>query len=206
MVWSCRDFQPFEASIPITGYQLDGTVTTPNGIPLDSVQVILWYTYSLYRTTPLDTIQVVVTDSTKILYVAVYTSNFRYVRKLFFSFHRTGVVPRFPWNEKDDNGNFVPSGKYIIRYVYDTTIVKDVPHIAEGHPTAMTDARGRFSLTNANLPIGEIADFYYSNGDYEGTLRVQNDIILEFVKGEARNVYRVALQRNKLVRGSFTLE
>jgi hypothetical protein len=206
LLCSCRDIQPYDRFIPIQGYQLNGTVTTPNGIPLDSVEVRLWYNYGLYRTTPLDTIQVVVTDSTKIVYIAVYTYDFSYVRKLFLGFSRPGVLPRFSWNEQDDNGNFVPSGKYIIRYVYNDTIRKDVPYIAAGHTTAMTDADGRFTLTNANLPIGEVADFYSNHGDYEGTFIVLHEIILDFIKGDARRRYRLTLERDKLIRGSFTLE
>jgi len=203
---SCREIQPFDQFIPIQGYQLNGTVTTPNGIPLDSVEVRLWYTYRLYQTTPLDTVQVVVTDSTKIVYVAVYTQDFIFVKELFFGFRRTGVLPRFPWDEKDSEGKFVPSGKYFVSYSYDNVVVKDVPYIAEGHTTTVTDRNGRFSLTNANLPIGEAADFYRSNGQYEGTFVVMREILLEFVKGGAHNTYRVVLERDKLIRGSFTVQ
>lgn len=185
---------------------MNGTVTTPNGIPLDSVEVILWYNYAVYQTTPLDTVQVVINDSTKIVYVAVYTYDYRYVRQLFFSFHRPGVLPRFRWDERNDDGDFVPSGKYIIRYEYDTTIVKEVSYIAEGHTTSMTDGAGRFTLTNANLPIGAVADFYRSDGRYEGTFIVKPKIALEFVKGNARSTAEVMLERDKLIRGSFILE
>lgn len=205
LLCSCREIEPLERFIPVNGYKLEGTITTPNGIPLDSVEVKVSYTYDLYQTTPLDTVQVLITDSTKIVHVAVYNYNFRQVRQLFLGFHRPGVFPNFRWDERDDTGKYVPSGKYFIRYTYDTVVVKVVSHIAEGHTTAITDRSGRFTLTNANLPIGEIADFYRSNGSYRGTFIVRQSIKLKFLKDGLASSAEVTLARNKLVRKSFIL-
>lgn len=203
---ACREVQPFESSRVITGYELHGTVTTPNGIPLDSVSVWLSYVAVPVSYIPLDTMQVIVKDSTKIVYVAVYSSDFRYVHRLFLGYRSPGPVPRFKWNEQDDSGHYVPSGKYFIQYVYDASVVKVVPYLAEGHRTAMTNSSGEFVLSNDRLPVGELFDFYTNDGTYDATYQVLPEIELVFTRGTLQpSSYDVSLDQNKITRGVFKL-
>jgi hypothetical protein len=178
--WSCREVLPLEISSPITGYQLDGTVTTSNGVPVSGVEVVLYYEKDLTGTQPTDTASVVVRDPTKPVDVAVYTEKLQFVRQLFLGYKPAGVLPPMLWNGTDKNGAPVPSGKYVIRYVVDTAIVKFSPVLVEGHTTTVTDQLGHFTLNADRLPIGETFDLYSSTNAYVGTYQVvpSVDIIL----------------------------
>ncbi|MBI4548845.1 MAG: hypothetical protein HY707_12755 [Ignavibacteriae bacterium] len=203
---SCRDIQPFEAELTVKGYQINGTVTTENGVPLDSVQVILYYNYNLMGTTPIDTVQVYLTDLTQVVDVAVYTPRFEFVRQLCLNCLDTvGPVPRFQWNGRDNSGRMCPSGKYLIRYVIDNVIVKDSPLILEGRTTAMTDADGRFTITNDRLPIGEVVDRYDSNDQYLGTFEVTPTVELLFNKFALYVPYSLIVTKDRITTGVFTL-
>jgi hypothetical protein len=202
---SCREIEPFDRTFPVDGYELEGVVTTPNGIPLDSVEVQLYYTYRLVQNTPLDTVEFSIPDSTKTLYVAVYNKEFRFVRRLYFGLRRLGPLPRFRWDERNETGAYVPSGVYIIRYVYDTLIVKDVRTVADGHTTAVTDRNGKFLIDHLNLPVGDEVDFYTGDGRYQGTFRIEPEIVLDLMRGSTASTgYRIPLVHNKLTRISLT--
>lgn len=203
---SCREVLPVEADVVINGYQLDGTVTTTDGMPLDSVSVVLYYSCMPVSLSPLDTIQVNVTDSTKIVYVAVFDVNNSRVRKLYQRYRHPGPVPRFSWDERDDGGQFVPSGKYWIEYVYGDTLVKAVPYLAEGHVTTMTNSIGEFTIPTERLPVGELFDFYNDDGSYDATYQVFPQIDLVFRRSTSRSlVYEVPLDHNRVSHGVFKL-
>ena len=203
---SCREIQPFEAPLSVPGYEFNGTVTTANGVPLDSVEVRLFYKTALVRETPIDTQGVVVTDPSRIVYIAVYTEHNQYIRQLFFGYRSPGLLPRFHWDEQDDSGHFVPSGKYLIRYVYNATIVKEVSHLAEGHRTAMSNNFGEFRIANDHFPIGELFDFYEDEGTYYGTFEVLSQVRLVLSRGTLQSSYLVGMEKNKITRGAFILE
>ena len=202
---SCRDVQPVEQAATIEGYQLHGTVTAANGAPLDSVEVRLYYIYNVVQQTPIDTQLVVVTDSTKILDISVYTLTYRFIRELYFGYRRTGVIPRFRWDGRDTEGVPVPSGKYFIRYLIDTVVVKYSPVVVDGNPTAFTDASGHFTIRNDSFPIRELFDLYNAENLYIGTYEVLPVIDLEFRKLNLRRTYRVELTRDRATPGMFTL-
>jgi hypothetical protein len=203
---SCREIQPVLPPVTVHGYQINGTVSTSNGIPLDSVDVRLYYRYQLFSTSPIDTQTVYVADSTKILDISVYTVNNVFVRNLFFGFRRIGVVPRARWDGVDDDGKAVPSGKYIIRYVVDTAIVKQSATVVEGHSTAMSDATGRFTITNDHFPIGDIFDFYDSQGAYVESDMIISNVDLELRKSNLYETYPVELINNQITSGVFILQ
>jgi len=205
VVLSCREIRPLEPSNAITGYQIDGIVTTLNGIPLDSVAVIVYYSYTPVSETPLDTVQMFVTDTTKTLRVSVYTTRFVPVRVLYRGNPHRGFLPRYSWDGRDDRGHFVQSGKYLIRYVYDTTVVKTVPYLAEGLQTAITNSSGEFTIPNDNLPVGELFDFYFSNGTYDATYQVEPEVELIFSRGVYQSPYDVVLQKDAVTQGVFKL-
>ena len=176
--FSCRDIQPLESSSTIAGYQVKGIVTGQDGLPIDAVNVRVYYYYDLLRNTPIDTLPVLVTDSTKIVDIAVYTSSFHLVREIFLGYRSPGRVPHYQWDGRDDNNKPVPNGKYFVRYVIDTTIVKFSTIIIDGHISATSDSSGHFTLTSDRLPVGEVFDHYLSNNTYEGTYRVLPEIDL----------------------------
>jgi len=207
LLWysGCRDIQTFESDVPIVGYQLNGKVTTPNGTSVESVSVVLFYRYEYLQPNPLDTITVYIYDSLKNVYVGVYNIDGRYVRRLFLDFLSIGPLPRFHWDERDDGGKTVSSGKYFIRYEYNDTVRKIVPYLADGNTSAITDRKGEFVLTNRFFPIGEAFDFYRCNGTFDGVFRVRAMVVLNFKKGSLSSTYEIRMQKDKITRGIFTL-
>ena len=207
LFFSCREIQPLQPSHSVNGYQLSGIVTTPDGLPLSGVEIRVFYNYDLVQNTPIDTQQVVVRDSSKIVDVAVYTSNYRLVQELFLGYRPTGPVPRFTWNGFDGDGNLVPSGKYLMRYVVDTVIVKYSTLIVDGHPTTLSDTSGHFTLTADRLPIDEVFDHYRLNNTYEGTYVVLPAIDITLKKSTLSKTYTgITLVRNRIMSIAFTLE
>ena len=152
LLFSCRDIQPFQTTSSIQGYQLDGTVTSPNGIPLDSVVVRLFYNYDVVSDTPIDTQKVIVTDPNKIVDVAVYTPDYAFVRQLFLNYLPRGSVPHFLWDGRDLHGAIAPSGEYLVRYAIDSVIFKYSIVVVGGNVSATTDPLGHFVLTGDRLP------------------------------------------------------
>jgi hypothetical protein len=203
---SCRDIEPFQTSTPIQGYQLNGTVTSANGIPLDSVSVRLYYDYDIISYDPIDTQQVIVTDSTRIVDVAVYTPALVFVRQLFFNYLHTGPVRHFLWDERDEHGATVPSGEYLIRYAIDTAVVKFSVVVIEGHVTAVTDGLGHFVIRGDRLPVGTVFDSYTTQNAYDMTLRVRPDVGLVLLKAAKRADYpSIQLKKDQITTAGFTL-
>ena len=128
-----RDILPLESSSTIAGYQVKGIVTGQDGLPINAVNVRVYYYYGLLQNTPIDTLPVLVTDSTKIVDIAVYTSSYHLVREIFLGYRSPGRVPHYQWDGRDDNNKPVPNGKYLVRYVVDTAIVKFSTIIIDGH-------------------------------------------------------------------------
>jgi hypothetical protein len=203
----CREIQPLDVSTVIEGYELDGTVTTVNGVPIEGVSIRLWYDYRYVGDSPADTVTVVVTDSTKIVDVAVYTPDLRFVKQLFLGYRPTGPLSRFRWDGLDQFGGPAPSGKYLVRYAVDTVVVKFTPVVIDGRVTAVTDARGRFTLKGSQLPVGEVFDFYLGPNAYEGTYAIAPLIGLDLLKSSRVKRYgSITLLKNRITTSNFTLE
>jgi len=206
LLFSCRDIQPFQSTSSIQGYQLDGTVTSPNGIPLDSVIVRLYYNYDVVSDAPIDTQQVIVTDPNKIVDVAVYTPNYVFVRQLFLNYLPRGPVPHFLWDGHDLHGAVAPSGEYLVRYAIDTVVVKYSIIIIDGNASATTDPLGHFVLKGDRLPVGTIFDLYTPDNVYDRTLQVRSDLELILIRLSLRAVYpSVQLKKDQRTTAGFTL-
>ncbi len=203
---SCREIQPLGDDTVINGYQLDGVVTTANGVPIGGVAVRLWYYYLPVYSGPTDTLQVFVTDSTKIVDIAVYTPDYHFVRQIFLGYRSPGPLPRYRWDGFDQFGNVAPSGKYLIRYAIDTVIYKYSPLVIDGRITAQTDPLGRFTLKGAQLPVGDVFDFW--NGPaYDGTSEIDAQIGIDLTKLSSFKRYEaVALTKDRITNYNFTLE
>lgn len=207
VILSCREIQPYEAgSTPIAGYSLSGTVRSVNGIPLDSVDVRLWYNYVPANTPPNDTTRVVVTDPTDVVDIAVFTPTYQFVRQLFFSYRPTGPIPRAQWDFYDYQGKLAPSGKYIVRYTLDTVIMKEEIRIVEGTSVAKTDAFGKFSIAADRLPIGERFDIYNLLNRYVGTYEVTPEIYLELRKSVLYASTTVRIESGRITNAAFTIQ
>jgi len=203
---SCREIQTLSFPVSIKGYQLNGSLTAVNGVPIGGTEVRLYYNYEIVALEPADTQVVMVTNPTRIVDIAVYTEKYAFVKQLYLGYMQVGPVPRARWTGVDYKGNFVPSGKYYIRYVLDTVIVKYSPVLVEGAVTAYTDETGKFKIVNDNLPVGEIFDFYRPDGTFYGVLRVLPDIGLQFRKQGAGSDYpSVSLLENEITMKSFIL-
>jgi hypothetical protein len=187
---ACRDIQPVRVTDSVSGYNLHGTVTTLSGIPLDSVTVILYYNYSYVGSTPLDTTEVTVPDTVTFVNVSVYTVANILVRTLYSDYMpHEGVVQRFQWNGLDMEDSAVPSGMYRIRYTVGGTIVKNTPYIIDGHPTTVTDSAGQFTITSANLPIGQQFDASTPSIPSVGVYQITSQITVQFLKNNIRSSY-----------------
>lgn len=205
--FSCREIQPLSTILSLTGYELKGRVTNQNGLPIDGVEVFVYYNTEIAGTTPMDTVQVIVTDSTQIVDVAVYTSNYDFVKQLYLGSLSPGNVPRFVWNGSDENQSPVPSGKYFVRYTVNNAIIKFSTIIIEGHRTAATDALGRFKITADHLPIDELFDAHYPNGAYYATKRVLPYVDLGFQKqGLYGFALAIQLTKDRITNGVFTIQ
>ena len=205
---SCREVLPVSVSPPtVQGYQLNGVVYSTNGVALENVEVRLYYNFRQVGYSPIDTQKVVITNSQSIYNVAVVTPAYEYVNQIFYGHFQVGTTPRATWNGLDQYGNPVPSGKYLIRYMIDTVVVKYSTVIINGHLTATTDHQGRFTLASDRLPVGEQFDYYNTENTFIGTYQVDSLVFLDFRKLSQHTQYpSVALQKGTITNGVFTLE
>ncbi|MFI5251376.1 MAG: hypothetical protein ACHQQQ_02995 [Bacteroidota bacterium] len=201
----CREILPFPPPGVNGSYGISGLVTSENGAPLDSIAV--WLTYTLVRVDfrPMDTSQIFVNTRSVIYRVDVFNLHGLPVRNLFYGYPAHGVFPLYSWDSKDSNGNYVASGKYLIKYQQDSTIIKIDPYLASGLLTTITDRNGYFSLGDDNLPIGELFDRYSSDGTFEGVFQVTSDVNLLLTHGLLRGQFTVPLQLNNVYHGNFIL-
>ena len=204
---SCREVQLLDVDITISGYQLNGTVTTPNGVPVEGVTVRLFYEEVYAGSAPIDTQQVIVTNASKPVDIAVYTPNYQFVRQLFLGYQPVGVLGRWTWTGYDQNDKLVPSGKYLIRYVVDTVIVKYSPVLVDGHLTAVTDGFGRFTISAAQLPVGQLFDFYDQVNSYQGTYEVIPVIDLILRKSSTQTIHQaIGLTKDRITKNVLVLQ
>lgn len=207
-ILSCREYNPFGAPIPIEGYRLSGKVISPNGIPLSNVSVNVLYYYYEYSATPIDSENIIIPDTLRYMDVSVFTPSGTYVRSLYQGYPPEGIFPRKYWNERDDSGRAVPSGKYLIRYEYNSVIVKETPYIVENTITAVTNASGEFTLTRDALPVGELFDIYDVDnpGHFFGAYRVTSRLRLIFTRGTMTGRDDFDVLKNSVTRRVFTLQ
>jgi hypothetical protein len=205
--FSCREIEPYNNPDVVQGYQVNGILTTDNGIPIDSASILLYYYYKYYSDQPFDTVQAVVTNPAQLVDISVYTTNYEFLKTLFSGpAGMTGPLSHYTWDGKDWHGYSMPSGKYLIRYKIDTTIVKYSVFVLQGQVSAMTDYGGKFTIPNKYLPVGEIFDIYYMNGEYYVTYQVEPRIALVFIRGDRRtDFFTLDLQKDKITTGAFTL-
>ena len=204
---SCREIQPFQPVSAIQGYRLDGIVTSANGIPLAGVQLILYYNYDYYSTTPVDTQKVIVGPATRVVDVAIYTPSHILVRQLFYGYHAPGPLLPISWDGKDAKGVSVPSGEYLMRFALDNVVIKYTTLIIDGDVTAVTDSTGRFSIGQDNLPVGAIFDNYFSNNTYDATYIVLSTIDMVVLKPPLEKTYSgIQLSTDQLTTIALTLE
>src|ERR1041385_5721163 len=207
---TCREIQSYSLVQPdagFRGYQLNGTVRTGTGAPVDSVSVTLSYVNAIIGSSPMDTQIVMVTNPNQILDVKVFTPGFEQVRKLYPGTFPVGIVPRYQWDGVGDDGKLVPSGKYLVRYSVDAAIVKYSTVVISGNVTALSDANGRFTLPAARLPIDQVYDKYSTDGVYIGTAVILPAISIALGKPPSTTIVRstFSLQRDQVTVASFTL-
>lgn len=204
---ACREIQPPLESQSIKGYQFNGIVTTDNGYRLPGVNISLYFWYDKIGETPTDTQQVIVTNVTQIVDISVFTLKYDLVRTIYFDRRsRTGPIPRFFWDGKDDNKEHVASGMYLIRYYVGDSVIKYTPVVVEGHVTAESDGNGTFTIGNDNLPIGKLFDYYDSIGTFKGVNRILPKITLKLQRYDRGSKYSTTeLMKDKIISGTFIL-
>jgi len=206
---TCREIQPFSAQpdAGFQGYQLNASVTTIGGVPVDSVLVRLSYNHVSVGLSPVDTQNDIVSNPNQILDVRVFSPAFEQVRKLFTGTHPVGIVPRYNWDGLGDDGNPVPSGKYLVRYSLDALIVKYSTVVISGTVAALTDAQGFFTIPSARLPIGLVYDEYSPDDVYLGTAQILPFAVIELGRPPSPTIVRrvVPLQKDRVTEASFIL-
>lgn len=204
---SCREITPFEPPVTLVpGYVLSGTVTTGNGIPIDSVDVIVWYNFVATGSPSGDTSTVFLVDTTMIVDIAVYDVRSEFVKQIFLGYRASGPLRRASWDGTDRNGNSVPSGMYFMRYSLDTTIVKNEIRIVHGRTTTVTNSQGKFTLGVDELPIHQVFNLYDPLGNFIGARRILPDIDLRLRRGSLTAIYSIALRKDTLNVGSYILQ
>ncbi|MBA4311558.1 MAG: hypothetical protein C0417_02900 [Chlorobiaceae bacterium] len=208
LVFSCRDIESPSELGNINGYEVRGKVATTNGIPIESVQVSLYYYYEYISDKQLDTVEIIITDTMQVLDITVLSNKLKEVRKIFSGRWKTlGPVQHIYWNGRDDNNNPVPSGLYYMVFTLDSVVVKQNNMIIEGHGTTVTDYYGRFILPNENLPVGAVFDAYSDDGNFYGVLKVEPKIALILNKRQSVATYEsIQLMKNTITSLVLTLE
>ncbi len=176
---SCREIEPVQIPVSITGYQIQGSVTTANGIVITGAQVSIFYYLDLVSDVPTDTPDVIVPSVQSPIDISVFTPELQFIRHIALTTHPPpGILPHIFWDGKDQYGIPVPCGKYLIRYMVDSVIIKYSPVLIQGHTTTVTDSLGRFTITGVRLPVGDLFDFYLSDGSFDGVYQVQPTVDL----------------------------
>lgn len=174
---SCREIEPVQIPVQVTGYLIQGTVASANGIVVSGADVSLYYYIALESDIPTDTPDVIVPSDTSLIDVSVFTPAGQFLRRIALTPHPpAGILPHIFWDGKDQYGIPVPSGKYLVRYMVDSVIIKYSPVLIQGHTTAVTDSLGRFTIPAVRLPIGDMFDFYLSDGTFDGVYQVQPSV------------------------------
>ncbi len=202
---SCRDIQPPTTPPIISGFQLNGVFSLASGVPIEGASVRLYLDYEDAGTGQTDTVQVVVTDSTKPVDVSVYTSKLFFVKTLFLGRRSPGPIPRYFWNGYDEHGVLQPSGRYLIGYQIGDSVYKFSPFLLNGQITATTNNLGEFIIHSENLPVDAIIDRYDPSGVYLATLHLLPSVEVDFEKGTERtDVFIVPLSRDRVTFASFS--
>ena len=211
MFASCREVQPYEPeSPPVNGYELQGRVTSANGVAIESVAVSLDYSFDKISDQSLDTIPFVEPNPPRTIGVYAYDYLGHQVRQIFLGTKPPGPVTGVNWSGIDDHGQPVPSGKYTVEYSFplDNIVVKRVPVLIRRTVTAYTDRNGNFTIQNHNLPIGENFDIY----DYRvappflGAYHISETVYLLFQRSTLSRSATASLQVNNVYHGAYTLE
>jgi hypothetical protein len=204
---TCREVEPYTASSTMKGYQLNGIVRDSSGSALRGTVVSLYFYYDSVAATPTDTQQIIITDSMIIVDISVLTLQYDFVKTIFLGhWLQSGPIYRVVWDGKNWMGNPVGSGMYLIRYYVDTAVVKYSPVVIDGAATDTADERGRFSITNNNLPFGERFDYYNLTGNFKAVYKILPMIKLKFQYEGRSAVYdSVDLMKNGISNGLFIL-
>lgn len=204
LITSCREIILVDEVEKISGYQINGSVTNQSGTPLANVNVRLYYDEKRISYSPADTVIAVVTDTNRIATVQVFSVSDILVRTLFSGKMRLGVVPRYSWDGRNDKGIEVASGYYLIRYKFDTVVVKESPVVIDGKLTAQTDSSGRFVIRNENLPVGKTYDKYIQN-TFQGEYLIGSSVILELISGSSVKTGRVNIKKDVITKVNVTM-
>lgn len=201
---SCREIIPVEEEVNISGYQINGIVTTASGSPIESVKVYLSYEKIKISSTPMDTFDLYISDPNTNVVVNVHNVLDEFVMTLFSGKLPVGPVQRFNWDGEIDSLNFAPSGYYKIRIYFNNQLVEDYPVIVEGNLTAISNKKGEFFIYNKNLPVGKLYDRYDYLNRYIGTYKIVESVLLSLEhRGYTRRGY-VNLNYNKITKVNVT--
>ncbi len=176
----CRDVVPIDnGTSPVTGYEIQGTVTDSTGHPIFGVAVRLAYTYVFYDSTPPGPTTVIVPHAGA-LQVGIYDKYSNLVRTLYDGPAAAGATVDRSWNRVDSLGRAVGSGVYYYDVALDGGSILDYPILVDSAATAYTDNTGSFTIGDAFFPVGAIAPRFGSGGTFLGNFIVYDRVNLLF--------------------------
>ena len=180
-VCGCERQPLFVEAPPISGYRIEGKVTDRIENPVANANVRLFYDYDYVDSKSPPSKQFTVTDSTKLITVAVRNSSNQTIRILYSGTRSVGPFI-VDWNQKDSSGAEVPSSVYSVHYLVDGVSQKSYPVTVSGTVVTKTDNKGWYSIPDENLPVGFYPVPIYSSYDttYYGNHRINNFVRLVF--------------------------
>ncbi|MBI4417984.1 MAG: hypothetical protein HY563_04350 [Ignavibacteriales bacterium] len=200
LVTGCRDTDLVEVRRPTEGYQIEGTVLDGLDQPVIGVAIKVSYGMDFVSSSPQPQREYILQSPGEYVVIDVYDLKNRLVRNLAAespsgpSFYR-------PWDKRNNSGNLVRSGVYIVRYVVDGAVRHSYPVLVDGHVTATTDANGVFSISDDSLPVGYYPVPLYTGTDaFVGNYRINNVVYLELTIGTTTHRFGIILRMNEVTR------
>lgn len=195
---SCREIEPFTPPTEFSGYQINGTVETSGGMPLEGVPIRMFYQFGA-RVVPEDTARVFISEAADSIRIFVYDSEGRPVRR-FDVPDAVGWLPRNIWDERDSTNATVKNGLYTISVSIDGQTVKQYTWLVDGKICATSDANGEFSITNRHLPLGKIANRYDDQGQFFGAYIILSSVHLRASHAGVERIHILQLTRDQITR------
>lgn len=189
---------------PITGYQIEGTMTDGLKRPLVGVSMRMYYDPTYVGSDSVPNRSYTPQAASEFVLVRVYNSGGLFV-KLLFQGTISDTAITVLWDGRDAGGGPAPSGLYSVRYSVGSVVRASYPFIVDGNVTAVTDTAGFYTIGNINLPIGSIVP-YYNGTTFLGWYRIDPSVFLEVQAPSLSRTYHIALDVNVITEFSLIIE
>ena len=188
----------------IAGYRIEGKLIDDFQRPLTGVEVFLYYDLALLSGDSTSRAYIPTVQS-EVVTVDVKDTTGQVIRLVF-----SGPAPQdsavyFFWDGRNDSGDVVRSGIYLISYTVASVVKKSYRMIVDGNLNCVTDTGGRFVIPGTDLPVDDIAPYYDSSDSFVGQFQITSDVFLRFITPTFDRSFRVSLVKNKITKISVVL-